>query len=45
MTVEHRWLLDETPWPQRATLVYGEMVELTMPHPPIRNWAGMGRRS
>jgi hypothetical protein len=26
MTVEHRWLLDETPWPEQATLVYGEML-------------------
>ncbi|MFE1236569.1 phosphotransferase [Streptomyces tendae] len=34
MTVEHRWPLDETPWPEQAGLVCGEMVELTTPHPP-----------
>ncbi|GJF33839.1 hypothetical protein KNE206_65390 [Kitasatospora sp. NE20-6] len=40
MTVEPRWLLDETPWPEQATLVYGEMVELTTPDPPV---PGLGR--
>ncbi|MFF4309650.1 hypothetical protein [Streptomyces sp. NPDC001507] len=42
MTVEHRWLLDETPWPERAALVYGEMVELTTPHPPIPKLGRLG---
>ncbi|MGX1541025.1 hypothetical protein [Streptomyces adustus] len=42
MTVEHRWLLDETPWPEQATLVYGEMVELTTPHPPIPKLGRLG---
>ncbi|WP_037835740.1 hypothetical protein [Streptomyces sp. NRRL F-5650] len=42
MTVEHRWLLDETPWPEQAALVYGEMVELTTPHPPIPQLGGLG---
>ncbi|MFI9470015.1 hypothetical protein ACIHBQ_21420 [Streptomyces sp. NPDC052492] len=41
MTVEHRWLLGETPWPEQAALVYGEMVELTTPHPPTTmGWLG-----
>ncbi|QHC24685.1 hypothetical protein [Streptomyces sp. GS7] len=27
--------MDETPWPEQATLVDGEMVELPTQHPPI----------
>ncbi|MGW3284764.1 hypothetical protein ACWDR3_08985 [Streptomyces sp. NPDC001002] len=42
MTVEHHWLLDETPWPEQATLAYGEMVELTTPHPPIPELGRLG---
>ncbi|WP_225797592.1 hypothetical protein [Streptomyces aculeolatus] len=42
MTVEHRWLPDETPWPEQARLVYGEMVELTTPHPPIPELGRLG---
>ncbi|MFJ4786423.1 hypothetical protein [Streptomyces sp. NPDC088794] len=42
MTVEHRWLVDETPWPDQATLAYGEMVELTTPHPPIPELVRLG---
>ncbi|MEU1266850.1 hypothetical protein ABZ473_33310 [Streptomyces cellulosae] len=47
MTVEHRWLLDETPWPEQAALVYGQMVELATPHPPIPElgWLGPGDRT
>ncbi|MFD8251564.1 hypothetical protein [Streptomyces werraensis] len=42
MTVKHRWPLDETPWPEQAALVYGEMVELTTPHPPIPTLGWLG---
>ncbi|MFE2415188.1 hypothetical protein ACFXDE_43405 [Kitasatospora sp. NPDC059408] len=42
MTVGHRWLLDETPWPEPATLVYGEMVELATPHPPVPELGRLG---
>ncbi|MFD7227548.1 hypothetical protein [Streptomyces sp. NPDC059881] len=42
MTVEHRWLLNETPWPEQATLVYGELVELATPHPPIPKLGWLG---
>ncbi|MET7319388.1 hypothetical protein [Streptomyces sp. NPDC005549] len=42
MTVEHRWLLDETPWPEQAALAYGEMVELTTPHSPIPKLGWLG---
>ncbi|MFG2820159.1 hypothetical protein ACGFX4_12095 [Kitasatospora sp. NPDC048365] len=31
---EHRWPVDETPWPEQAALAYGELVELTTPDPP-----------
>lgn len=44
MTVEHWWLLDETPWPEQATLVYGEMVERHHTH-RFRNGVRLGRRS
>ncbi|MFB7330794.1 hypothetical protein ACFC00_04030 [Streptomyces adustus] len=42
MTVEHRRPLDEIPWPEQATLVYGETVELTTPHPPIPKLGRLG---
>ncbi|MFD7875263.1 hypothetical protein ACFV5G_14355 [Streptomyces sp. NPDC059766] len=42
MTDEHRWPLDETPWPEQATLVYGEMVELATPYPPIPELGRLG---
>ncbi|MGW3230032.1 hypothetical protein [Kitasatospora sp. NPDC001095] len=42
MTVEQRWLLDETPWPERATLAYGELVELTTPNPPMQELGWLG---
>ncbi|MET9615425.1 hypothetical protein [Kitasatospora indigofera] len=42
MAVERRWLLNETPWPERATLAYGEMVELTTPHPPVPKLGWLG---
>lgn len=36
------WLLGETPWPEQAALVYGEMVELTTPPPPIPKLGWLG---
>ncbi|WP_157531880.1 hypothetical protein [Kitasatospora sp. Root107] len=42
MTVEQQWLLDETPWPEQATLAYGELVELTTPHPPVPSLGWLG---
>ncbi|MET9181061.1 hypothetical protein ACIGXI_02585 [Kitasatospora aureofaciens] len=40
----HRWLLDETPWPEQARLGYGALVELVTPEPrvPDLGWLGDG---
>ncbi|MEV7355506.1 hypothetical protein [Kitasatospora sp. NPDC091276] len=42
MTVGHRWPVDETPWPEQATLAYGELVELATPHPPLPELGRLG---
>ncbi|GHH76115.1 hypothetical protein GCM10018781_46570 [Kitasatospora indigofera] len=42
MPVEHRWPPDETPWPEGASLAYGEMVELVTPDPPVPELGRLG---